>query len=157
MTALRGKAKGALPGLAAAAPADLDRGAPAPHLRPAAIREPAAMRLTSPALAVLLALEAGPAAAQFTGPAETGADSTVAAAVQSLPGSRVALTGSIVAHLGEDYYIFRDETGEIRVEIEHGVWRGRPVGPETRLRIAGEVDGLPGRRYVWVETLDILP
>ncbi len=38
-------------------------------------------------------------------------------------GAYITLTGKIVAHIREEYYLFRDETGEIRVEIENEFWR----------------------------------
>jgi uncharacterized protein (TIGR00156 family) len=33
----------------------------------------------------------------------------------------VIVTGNIISHLRENYYIFQDKTGEIRVEIENQV------------------------------------
>jgi uncharacterized protein YdeI (BOF family) len=47
--------------------------------------------------------------------------------------------------------------GDIRVEISSPVFAGRAVTPETRVRLVGEVDvGLAGR-YVWIQSLEILP
>jgi uncharacterized protein (TIGR00156 family) len=43
-------------------------------------------------------------------------------------------------HLREDYYLFRDQTGEIRVEISPGRFGGQQVGPEHAIRIMGELD-----------------
>jgi uncharacterized protein (TIGR00156 family) len=103
------------------------------------------------ACAVLPAL---PLAAQFTGPSH-GQPTTVAEAQNSRPGRYVTLEGNIVAHQREDYYTFRDATGEMRVEIEPGTFAGQEVGPDDRVRIMGEVDtGLSGR-YVWVESLSL--
>jgi uncharacterized protein (TIGR00156 family) len=103
-------------------------------------------------------LTAGSALAQFTGPSASGQEMTVAAASEARPGTYVTLTGSIVAHLREDYFLFRDPTGEVRVEVADEVWRGRPVSPETRVRLLGEVDrSLAGGVYVWIRSLDILP
>jgi uncharacterized protein (TIGR00156 family) len=96
-----------------------------------------------------------PAAAQFTGPSATGSAVSVAEARAALPGRDVSVSGYIVSHLREDYYTFRDATGEIRVEIASGVWRGRQVGPETKVRVRAEVElGLTGR-YLWVKSLDL--
>ena len=109
------------------------------------------------ALIFAVALAASPAVAQFTGPAAQGAETTVEAALGARPGSYVAVTGRVVAHLREDYYLFRDATGEIRVEIEDRVWAGRPVGPETDVRLRAEVDrNVAGTVYLWVQSLDIL-
>lgn len=94
--------------------------------------------------------------AQFTGPSSAGRASTVAQAQQAAIESYVTVTGNLVAHLGEDYYRFRDQTGAIRVEIEPPVWRNRKIGPDTRVRLVAEVDRTAtGRRYLWVESLEI--
>jgi uncharacterized protein (TIGR00156 family) len=105
----------------------------------------------------LLALTA-PASAQFTGPSARGQEMTVAAATAARPGTYVTLSGNIVAHLRGDYFQFRDASGEVRVEFAEGVWGGRPVSPESRVRLVGEVDrGAGGTVYVWIKSLDILP
>ena len=57
-----------------------------------------------------------PATAQFTGPSASGRPSTVAEARDVRLGSYVTLTGHIVNHQRSDYFTFRDDTGEIRVE-----------------------------------------
>ena len=101
-------------------------------------------------------LLATPASAQFTGPSVTGSAVSVAELRTALPGRYVTVSGQIVAHQREDFYTFRDASGEIRVEIEPSVWRGRPVGPDTRVRLLAEVDmGLTGR-YLWVKTLELI-
>jgi Uncharacterized conserved protein len=52
---------------------------------------------------------------------------------------------------------FATATGEIRVEIEDRVWAGRPVDPETDLRLRAEVDrNAAGTVYLWVQSLDVL-
>jgi uncharacterized protein (TIGR00156 family) len=107
--------------------------------------------------AAALAL-AAPAAAQFTGPSVQGTPTTVAAVEQARLGSYVTMTGRITAHLREDYYRFADDSGEIRVEIGPGIFAGRAIGPQTPIRIMGEVDrSAAGARYVWVKSLDIIP
>jgi len=47
-------------------------------------------------------------------------------------GTYVVLTGNIVNHLRSDYFTSRDDTGEVRVEIEPGIWNGR--APSHRKR-----------------------
>lgn len=96
------------------------------------------------------------AMAQFTGPSATGRPATVADANRARIGTYVTLTGNIVNHQRSDYFTFRDNTGEIRVEIASNVWGGRQVGPTDQVRIMGEVDTSPRGRYVWVKTLDVL-
>lgn len=94
--------------------------------------------------------------AQFTGPGAAGRATQVAELRNARLGSYVTVTGHVVAHLRGNYYRFRDATGEIRVEIENEVWRGRPVGPETKVRLLAEIDtGLAGR-YLWVKSLEIV-
>lgn len=57
----------------------------------------------------------------------------------------------------ENYYTFRDETGEIRVEIAPSVWQNRQVGPDTKVRLLAEVDrNLAGTVYLWVKSLTII-
>lgn len=104
----------------------------------------------------LLSLLASSAIAQFTGPSAAGRASTVAQLNQARLGSYVTVTGQVVDHQRQNYYTFRDKTGEIRVEIAESLWQGRKVSPETRVRLLGEVSrGLFGR-YLWVKTLDVV-
>lgn len=110
------------------------------------------------AFLAILAVTAPPASAQFTGPSARGQDMTVAAAAAARPGTYVTLGGNVVAHLRGDYFLFRDASGEIRVEIAEGVWGGRPVGADTRVRLVGEVDrGAGGAVYVWIKSLEVQP
>jgi uncharacterized protein (TIGR00156 family) len=96
------------------------------------------------------------AAAQFTGPSATGQEITVAQISDTRLGSYITVTGNIVAHQREEYFTFRDATGEIRVEIENAVWQNRRIGPETKVRLLAEIDmGLTGR-YLWVKSLQIV-
>ena len=97
-----------------------------------------------------------PSLAQFTGPSAQGKTSTVAATRNLRLGSYVTLTGNVVTHLREEYFTFRDKTGEIRVEIPEKVWRGQNVSPTTSVRIMGEVSRGWTGRYVWVKSLDIV-
>jgi len=99
---------------------------------------------------------AAPAFAQFTGPGVQGAPTTVANALNARPGTYVTMDGNIIAHLREDYYQFSDGSGEIRLEIPSGTFGGQQVGPQTRVRIMGEVDQALSGRYVWVKSLRLL-
>jgi len=65
------------------------------------------------------------AMAQFAGPGVAVRSSTVEEARDARLGSYLTLTGNITNHLRGDYYTFRDDSGEIRVEIAASVWRGR--------------------------------
>lgn len=97
-----------------------------------------------------------PAVAQFTGPSVQGAPTTVANALNARPGTYVTMDGSIVAHLRGDYYQFSDGSGEIRVEIASETFGGQRVGPQSRVRIMGEVDQSSSGRYVWVKSLSLI-
>lgn len=108
------------------------------------------------AAVLLFALLASPATAQFTGPSATGQSTTVRQLSDVRLGSYVTVTGNIVAHQRKDYFTFRDDTGEIRVEIEGSVWQGRQIGPETRVTLLGEVDVTAAGRYLWVKTLQVV-
>jgi uncharacterized protein (TIGR00156 family) len=109
-------------------------------------------------LAIALALlTAAPVQAQFVGPSARGAQMTVAAAAAARVDTYVSVEGTIASHLRGDYYVFRDDTDEIRVEIAPGVFAGRLVGQDTRVRLLGEVDrNAAGVTYLWVKAFDIL-
>ncbi|NEX16117.1 MAG: hypothetical protein C1943_05650 [Halochromatium sp.] len=108
-------------------------------------------------LALCLLFLSSTTLAQFTGPSASGEASTVEQARQARIGTYVTLTGNIVAQQREDYYRFRDQTGEIRVEIETPVWRNRKIGPDTKVRLVAEVDrNAAGTRYLWVESLELV-
>jgi uncharacterized protein (TIGR00156 family) len=109
-------------------------------------------------LASLIAgLAAASASAQFTGPGVQAGLTTVATANDARAGSYHTLEGNIVSHLREDYFMFKDATGEMRVEIPAERFGGQPVGPENTVRIMGEIDQtLSGRRYLWVKSLQVV-
>ncbi|AUW07351.1 NirD/YgiW/YdeI family stress tolerance protein [Vibrio campbellii] len=52
----------------------------------------------------------------------------------------VILTGRVMSHLGGEMYMFRDNTGEMTVEIDHDKWYGLTITPETTVRLSGEID-----------------
>jgi uncharacterized protein (TIGR00156 family) len=109
------------------------------------------------AVAVVCSLMSANAFSQFTGPTQQGPVSTVEQARNARVDSYVTVTGRIVSHLRGDYYMFRDGTGEIRVEIEGPVWANREVGPDTQVRLLAEVDrNSNGTVYLWVKRLDIV-
>ena len=99
---------------------------------------------------------AAPAFAQFTGPSVQGAPSSVADALNLRVGTYVTLEGNITAHLRGEYFQFSDGNAQIRVEIPAATFGGRQVGPQTRVRIMGEVDQSNAGRYIWVKSLNLL-
>jgi uncharacterized protein (TIGR00156 family) len=105
----------------------------------------------------LILLNTGLVNAQFTGPVADRSELTVEKAAEARVGTYATVTGNIINQLGEDYYTFQDDTGEIRVEISPEMWRNQAVNPETLVRMQVEVDtNIFGRRYLWVESIEIL-
>ncbi|MDR0716757.1 MAG: NirD/YgiW/YdeI family stress tolerance protein [Azoarcus sp.] len=98
-------------------------------------------RLSVPCLCVGFALSAAAfAQGGFVGPSAVPEAKTVSEA-KSLPDdAKVTLRGNIVRGLGDEKYLFRDATGEIVVEIDDDLWRGRTVEAKDTVEIRGEVD-----------------
>ncbi|MGR5067515.1 YgiW/YdeI family stress tolerance OB fold protein [Vibrio alfacsensis] len=90
-------------------------------------------------LASMLTLLSGSALAAFNGP-ETAAISSVKEAQNASDDSFVLLTGNIVQSLGNETYLFKDDTGAIEVEIDNEDWKGQEVSPQDKVVIRGEVD-----------------
>ena len=60
--------------------------------------------------------------------------------------------------INPEEYFFKDDTDTIKVEINPDVWRGQKVTPQTKVRIAGEVDvnRFNNTREIEVRRLDIV-
>lgn len=71
----------------------------------------------------------------------------------------VTLTGKLVQQTGRETYLFRDDTGEIRVEIDREDFpANQPVDADTRVLIHGEVDTRFARKpEIDVERLQLAP
>ena len=105
---------------------------------------------------VLITISAS-ASAQFTGPVAERVELSVEEAREARVGTYATVTGNIINQWREDDYTFRDESGEIRVEIAPGLWSNRRVSPETNVRLFVEVDSNRlGKRYLWLESLQIV-
>ena len=74
----------------------------------------------------------------FTGPG--AALSTAAAAKKMADDTVVTLRGNIVQSLGGEKYLFKDGSGEIKIEVDDSVWNGQDVGPQDLIEICGEID-----------------
>ncbi len=109
--------------------------------------------LTSPAMA---AFEDGKSAqGGFYGPGATAA--TVQQAKTMPDDSYVTLTGSIISKVGKEDYIFRDDTGEIKVDIDDKYFYNVKVTPQNTVRIVGEVDKDFGKAVeIDVKSLEVL-
>ena len=70
-------------------------------------------------------------------------------------GEMIILQGYIVDRLDDDEFLFRDDTGEIEVEIDDDIWQGQPVDPETEVRIYGEIDIDSRTSSIDVETTSV--
>ena len=65
---------------------------------------------------------------------------TVAEAFDMEDESKVILTGQIVNILGNDKYIFKDQTGEVVIEIDDEDWPLNKMTPEDMIEITGIID-----------------
>jgi uncharacterized protein (TIGR00156 family) len=65
---------------------------------------------------------------------------TVEVAKNSRDDYPVTLRGKIEKSLGDEKYLFTDDTGSIIVEIENRLWRGISVDQNDTVEITGEVD-----------------
>lgn len=54
--------------------------------------------------------------------------------------SRVLLEGNISKQVNDNEYLFVDNTGSIKVEIHHGLWRGLMITPQDKVRLEGFLD-----------------
>jgi len=97
--------------------------------------------------AIIIAFNADMANAQFAagggfeGPrAPSMVRTTVKEALKMWDESIVVLVGNIINSLGNEKYTFRDETGEVVIEIDDDDWRGVTVTPNDTLEIVGEID-----------------
>ena len=82
------------------------------------------------------------AAGVFSGPVSGVQADTVAKALTLGDDAPVVLTGKIVSQVAgkKDKFIFKDATGEVRMEIDRKVFAGQSVTPEDTVRIVGKVD-----------------
>ena len=79
------------------------------------------------------------ASAGFTGPT-TVEKVTVSQAKDMKDDTHVILQGYIETSLGDEDYLFKDDTGSITVEIDKDVWHGLDVTPKDKIEIQGKID-----------------
>lgn len=89
----------------------------------------------------------------FNGPSAIPVLNTVKAASHADDNAAVELTGYIMSSIGNEDYMFKDATGEIKIEIDKDDWRGITVTPTTKIIIRGEVDKDWTVRTIDVETV----
>ncbi len=78
--------------------------------------------------------------AGFDGPGATSRVEPVKSVKEMGDDTKVTMEGYLIKQIGEEHYIFKDNTGEIEVEIDDEDFRGAKVTPKTKVRIVGEVD-----------------
>lgn len=91
-----------------------------------------------------------PVQAQFV-----GGPSTVTTVKNLLDNGRddqlATLEGFLVQQVKHEKYIFRDDTGEVLVEIDDEVFMGQRVDPKTKIRIKGEFE----REFMEKDKVDV--
>ena len=98
-------------------------------------------RFCSISLISLSALWASQAVAQYTGPSTVPSYKPVADVLKNpVDDAPVTLEGHIIKQVAKEKYLFRDATGEIRVEIDNDILPATPFNEKTRVRIRGEVE-----------------
>ena len=75
----------------------------------------------------------------FVGPMKDNI-TTVKEALEAEDDAQVTLTGYITSSLGDEKYHFKDDTGEMVIDIDDDDWNGLKVTPATKVIIRGEVD-----------------
>lgn len=77
----------------------------------------------------------------FAGPkGDTDMQATVEQAKNLNDEAYVTMKGNIVKKIGNEKYLFKDNTGTIEIEIDDDDWNGLVVAPEDVVIIEGEVD-----------------
>jgi uncharacterized protein (TIGR00156 family) len=74
----------------------------------------------------------------YTGPGTIRV--TVEEAKELRDNDPVSLRGKIERFLGDEKYLFSDESGRITVEIDNRLWRGITVNQDDLVEITGEID-----------------
>lgn len=95
--------------------------------------------------------------AAFVGPGATSIQTvTVKEAIELADDSKVALQGSLVKQTSAEHYLFKDQSGEVMVEIDPEDFPHVTVTPEDKVRITGEVDSDWSETKIDVEYLELL-
>jgi len=79
--------------------------------------------------------------AAFVGPGTTVETVTsVKGALDMADDTKLVLEGTLVKQVHSEHYLFKDNSGEVVVEIEDKDFRKITVTPENKIRLKGEVD-----------------
>ena len=109
------------------------------------------------AVFLLASLFAGSAMAAYNGPAAVAPVTDAQSAQQAKDGAKAQLTGKIVKSLGDEKYVFQDETGEITVDIDNDLLTNINLDETTPVVLIGEVDSDWNSQEVEVDTISLVP
>ena len=96
-------------------------------------------------------VQQSPAQGGFQGPRADA--TTVAHALTLRDDSPVVLRGYVLRYLGNERYLFSDDTGTITVEIERRAWGSLTIDENDLVEITGEIDRDRNRVEVEVDTI----
>lgn len=65
---------------------------------------------------------------------------SVAQAKKAMDDTPVTLKGKIVRQIDKDEFIFKDSTGEIKIDVEDHAWQGQNITPKNSVILQGKVD-----------------
>ncbi|MBF0785878.1 NirD/YgiW/YdeI family stress tolerance protein [Muribacter muris] len=65
---------------------------------------------------------------------------TVAQALKAQDDAPVQLTGYITRQIDNDEFMFKDNSGEIKIDVEDEAWQGQNITPKNKITIYGKVD-----------------
>lgn len=65
---------------------------------------------------------------------------TVKQAEEMKDDSWITVRGQLEKQIGDEDYQFRDQTGTMKVEIDHKRWNGQTISPKGRVELTGELD-----------------
>jgi len=95
--------------------------------------------------------------AAFVGPGAKSIQTiTAKEALELADDSKVALQGTLVKQTAEEHYLFKDQSGEVMVEIEDEDFRQVTVTPEDNIRITGEIDKEWTETKIDVERIELI-
>lgn len=97
------------------------------------------------------------AVAQYKGPNAIRSVTAADTASKAADNTPVVLEGTLVRHIGNDIYEFRDGSGTVRVEIDPKDFPlGTPIEATTKVRLIGEVEKDWGAVEIDVEQVEVL-
>jgi len=106
---------------------------------------------------ILVLMLSVPLFADFDGPGAASRAIPVSSVSSLRDDDKVTLEGYLIKQLSDEHYLFRDDSGEIEVEIDEEDFRGIRVTDTTAIRIIGEVDKDWNGISIDVDYLELLP